>query len=183
MTPQAALEALLFVAEAPISEDELARILEIPPATVTTILTEMAGRLESEERGIVLRFIAGGWRLYTKPEALPYLERVATTESFTRLTKPALEVLAVVAYRQPITRGQVSELRGVDSASAIRTLERRGLIEITDHLALPGKPAVYSTTDLLLESLGIGSIAELPPLADHMPDGQVAESLDDPSAI
>ncbi len=178
MNRQAALEALLFVAEAPIRERDLARVLEIPPESVNTHLAELARRLQHEDRGIVLRFVAGGWRLFTKPEALPYLERLSTTDSVTRLSNAALEVLAVVAYRQPVTRGQVSELRGVDSASAIRTLVRRGLIEVTDHLSIPGNPAVYSTTDLFLENLGIGDLTELPPLAEHMPDGDVAESLD-----
>ncbi len=181
MNPQAALEAMLFVAEAPISEGEFARVLEIPPESVTVHLAELTRRLQHDDRGIVLRFVAGGWRLFTKPEALPYLERFSTTDSVTRLSNAALEALAVVAYRQPVTRGQVSELRGVDSASAIRTLVRRGLIEVTDRLSIPGNPAVYSTTDLFLDSLGIGSLTELPPLAEHMPDGEVAESLDHPA--
>ena len=178
MNPRAALEAILFVAEAPVSEGELAQVLEIPLSTVKAELAEFAGRLGHEERGIVLRNMAGGWRLYTKPEALPYLERFATTGSATRLSNAALEVLAVVAYRQPVTRGQVSELRGVDSGSALRTLVRRGLIEVTDRLTTPGNPAIYSTTDLFLESVGIASLSDLPPLADHMPAAEVVESLD-----
>ena len=178
MNPRAALEAILFVAEAPVSEGELAQVLETSLASVKAELAELARRLEHEERGIVLRSVAGGWRLYTKPEALPYLERFSTTGTATRLSNAALEVLAVVAYRQPVTRGQVSELRGVDSGSALRTLVRRGLIEVTDRLATPGNPAVYSTTDLFLESVGIGSLSELPPLAEHMPGTEVAESLD-----
>lgn len=178
MNPQAALEAILFVSEAPVTESELASALEIPPAGVRAELARLAGRLEDDERGIRLRFVAGGWRLYTKPEALPYLERFSVSGSATRLSNAALEALAVVAYRQPVTRGQVSELRGVDSASALSTLERRGLIEVTDRLPVPGNPAIYSTTDLFLETLGLGTISELPPLADHMPDAEVAESLD-----
>jgi len=178
VNPLAAIEAILFVAEAPVSEGDLAQVLEMPLATVKMELAGLAGRLEHEERGIVLRSVAGGWRLYTKPEALPYLERFLTTGSATRLSNAALEVLAVVAYRQPVTRGQVSELRGVDSGSALRTLVRRSLIEVTGRLPTPGNPAIYSTTDLFLESVGIGSLAELPPLADHMPATEVAESLD-----
>ena len=178
MNPRAAIEAILFVAEVPVTEGELAQVLEVPLASVKVELAGFAGRLKHEERGIVLRNVAGGWRLYTKPEALPYLERFSTTGSATRLSNAAIEVLAVVAYRQPVTRGQVSELRGVDSGSALRTLVRRGLIEVTGRLPTPGNPAVYATTDLFLESVGIASLAELPPLADHMPAAEVVESLD-----
>ena len=122
--------------------------------------------------------MAGGWRLYSKPEALPYLERFSTTGTAARLSSAALEVLAVVAYRQPVTLGQVSELRGVDSGSALRTLTRRGLVESTGRLPTPGNPAIYSTTGSFLEALGLGSLSDLPPLADHMPPPHVAESLD-----
>ena len=178
MNPRAALEAILFVAEAPVPEGELAQVLEIPLASVKTELAAWAERLEDDDRGIVLRYVAGGWRLYSKPEALPYLERFATSSAAARLSNAALEVLALVAYRQPVTRGQISELRGVDSGSALRTLIRRGLVEQTDRLPTPGNPAIYSTTDLFLESLGVSSLSDLPPLADHMPTPDVVESLD-----
>lgn len=180
MNPRAALEAVLFVAEAPVTEGEIAEVLEIPLSSVKAELATFASGLEGGDRGIVLRNVAGGWRLYTKPEALPYLERFAKSESVTRLSNAALEVLAVVAYRQPVTRGQISELRGVDSGSALRTLVQRGLVEVTDRLSTPGNPALYSTTGLLLETLGIGSLTDLPPLGDHMPASGVAESLDRP---
>lgn len=183
MNPRAALEAILFVAETPVSEGELAQVLEMPLATVSAELAAWAERLDHEERGIGLRYVADGWRLYTKPEALPYLERFSTTGSATRLSNAALEVLAVVAYRQPVTRGQVSELRGVDSGSALRTLARRGLVEVTDRLPTPGNPAIYSTTDLFLETVGMGSLSDLPPLADHMPSPDLAESLDRPPPV
>ena len=178
MNSRAALDAILFVAETPVSEGELAEVLEMPVASVRAELAGMAAQLEHEERGVVLRYVAGGWRLYTKPEALPYLERFSSTGSATRLSNAALEVLAVVAYRQPVTRGQVSELRGVDSGSALKTLVRRGLIEVAGHLQTPGNPAIYSTTHLFLESVGLGSLSELPPLADHVPGAEVVESLD-----
>ena len=178
MKPSAVLEAVLFVAEAPVPEGELAEVLETPLETIRAELSAWAKRLEAEDRGIVLRNVAGGWRLYSKPEALPYLERFATTDAVGRLSNAALEVLAVVAYRQPVTRGQVAELRGVDSDSALRTLTRRGLVEETGRLPTPGNPAIYGTTDRFLEALGMGSLSELPPLADHMPPAEVAESLE-----
>lgn len=182
MNPRAALEAILFVAEAPVPEVELAEVLETPLATVKAELAAWAERLESEDRGLLLRYVAGGWRLYSKPEALPYLERFSTTGTAARFSNAALEVLAVVAYRQPVTRGQIAELRGVDSVSALRTLTRRGLVEDRGRLPTPGNPVIYGTTDLFLETLGVGSLSDLPPLADHMPPTEVVESLDQASS-
>jgi len=106
-----------------------------------------------------------------------------TTGTAARLSNAALEVLAVVAYRQPVTLGQISELRGVDSASALRTLNRRGLVEPAGRLPTPGNPALYSTTKAFMEALGLGSLSELPPLAEHMPPPGVAETLDRPSTF
>lgn len=180
MNPSAALEAILFVAEHPVPESELAQVLETPLTTVRDVLTRWARELEADDRGIVLRQVAGGWRLYTKPEALPYLERFATTDDGSRLSPAALEVLAVVAYRQPVTRGQISELRGVDSASAIRTLVRRGLVAEEGRLSTPGHPAIYGTTGRFLEAMGMASLAELPLLTDHLPAPEMAEALDRP---
>ena len=178
MNPRAALEAILFVAEAPVPEGELAQVLEVPLTDIRAYLAAWAERLEADDRGVVLRYVAGGWRLYSKPEALPYLERFSTTGTATRLSNAALETLAVVAYRQPVTRGQVSELRGVDSGSALRTLARRGLVEETGRLSTPGNPVIYSTTGLFLEALGVGALSDLPPLSDHMPPAEAVESLD-----
>ncbi len=173
------LEAILFVAEEPLPAKELAQVLEQPTRDVTDALNELAGDLESAERGIRLENVASGWRLYTVPEAFPYVERFATSARATRLSAAALETLAVVAYRQPVSRGQVAEIRGVDSDSALRTLERRGLIVETGRLPLPGNPAVYGTSDLFMEKLGLNDLSELPPLADHVPPSDVMESLED----
>ncbi len=173
------LEAILFVAEEPLPARELAQVLEQPTKLVTEALTELAADLEAGDRGIHLEQVAGGWRLYTIPEAFPYVERFSTTARATRLSAAALETLAVVAYRQPVSRGQVAEIRGVDSDSALRTLERRGLIIETDRLSLPGNPAVYGTSDLFMEKLGINALDELPPLADHVPPSDVMESLEE----
>ncbi len=178
MNVDAALEAILFVAEAPIPEGELAEVLECPVADVKARLVAWSDQLAAEDRGITLRQVGGGWRLYTKPEAHPYLERFSATATATRLSGAALEVLAVVAYRQPVSRGQIAELRGVDSDSAVRTLERRGLIEEAGRLQTPGNPAIYRTTPLFLEKLGLQAVDELPPLADHVPPPEVVESLE-----
>ena len=178
MNTEAALEAILFVAESPIPEGELAEVLESPIAEIKAALADWADRLEAEDRGIALRQVAGGWRLYTKPETYPYLERFSATATASRLSGAALEVLAVVAYRQPLSRGQIAELRGVDSESTVRTLERRGLIEEAARLNTPGNPAIYRTTALFLEKLGLEALSDLPPLADHVPPAHVVETFE-----
>ena len=175
---RSALEAILFVAESPIPEGELAEVLECPVADIRAELGAWADGLATQDRGITLRNVAGGWRLYTKPEALPYLERFSATATASRLSGAALEVLAVVAYQQPVSRGQIAELRGVDSESAVRTLERRGLIAEAARLQTPGNPAIYRTTELFLEKLGLQALGDLPPLADHVPPAEVVETLE-----
>jgi segregation and condensation protein B len=127
----------------------------------------------------VLRQAGGGYRLYSNPEAYPYLERFASSATARRISGAALEVLAVIAYRQPVSRGQIAEIRGVDSDSAIRTLERMGLVEEAGRLPGPGNPAIYRTTPLFLEKLGVNRLEELPPLADHVPPAEVVEALEE----
>lgn len=175
----AALEAILFVTEHPVPLSELAEVLEVPAAGVEQMLDELRSELTARDAGLVLREVAGGWRLYSHPEAYPYLERFTASATARKLSPAALETLAVIAYRQPVARSQVAEIRGVDSDSAIRTLERAGLIEETDRLNLPGNPAVYGTTELLLEKLGVRGLEELPPLADHIPPAEVVDTLEE----
>lgn len=179
MNELAVLEAILFVTESPVPERELAEVMDLPPSRVRELLSELEARLEEREAGVVLRQAAGGWRLYSRPEAFPYLERFAASATSRRLSPAALETLAVVAYRQPVARSQINEIRGVDSDSAVRTLERLGLIEEKERLNLPGNPAVYQTTSLFLEKLGLGSLSELPPLADHIPPAEIVDSLEE----
>jgi segregation and condensation protein B len=176
---KAALEAILFVAEAPIPTGELAEVLELPTTRVEELLSQMAADLHAREAGVTLREVAGGWRLYSHPDAYQYLERFASTATARKLSSAALETLAVIAYRQPVSRGQISEIRGVDSDSAVRTLERLGLVEEKDRLPLPGNPAVYGTTELFLERLGLRSLRELPPLADHVPPADFVDTLEE----
>jgi segregation and condensation protein B len=175
-----ALEAILFVAEEPVPLQEIAEVLEVPSATAEEALAALAGRLAERDSGLVLRPVAAGWRLYSRPDLHPYLERFATTATATRLTRAALETLAVVAYRHPVSRAQVSEIRGVDSEHALHTLERRGLIEVSGRASGPGAAVLYATTDLFLEKLGLRSLGELPPLADHVPPAAAMERLEEP---
>lgn len=179
MNTRAALEAILFVTEAPVPVSELAEVLEVPRQEVHESLEGLAAELLNRESGLVLRHSAGGWRLYSHPDAYPFLERFSSSATARRLTGASLEVLAVIAYRQPVSRGQIGEIRGVDSDSAIRTLERMGLVEEAGRLPGPGNPAVYRTTDLFLEKLGINGLEELPPLADHVPPADVVEVLEE----
>lgn len=175
----AALEAVLFVTEAPVPLGELAEVLEMPTPQVASLLDELKNGLEERDSGLVLREVAGGWRLYSHPDAYQYLERFASSATARRISPAALETLAVVAYRQPVSRSQISDLRGVESDSAVRTLERLGLIEEKERLSLPGNPAVYRTTQFFMERLGIGSLDELPPLADHIPPPEFVDSLEE----
>ncbi len=180
MELRALIEAMLFVAEDPIPESEIAEVLEQPRSVIKEELASYSADLESSGRGLVLRELGGGWRLFTHPDARPYLERFAATDRITRLSKAALETLAVVAYRQPVSRGQVSEIRGVDSERALRTLERRGLIAEVGNAPGPGQALLYGTTPLFLEKLGVRGLDELPPLADHVPPADVVDVLERP---
>lgn len=179
MNTRAALEAILFVTESPVPIEELAEVLELPKQQVQIELEELAADLVTRESGLVLRQAGGGYRLYSNPEAYPYLERFTSSATARRISGAALEVLAVIAYRQPVSRGQIAEIRGVDSDSAIRTLERMGLVEEAGRLPGPGNPAVYRTTPLFLEKLGVNRLEELPPLADHVPPAEVVEALEE----
>lgn len=179
MELRAALEAILFVTEAPVPLEELAEVLECTREEAQGLLDELAADLEARGSGLVLRSRGGGWRLYSRSEAYPYLERFSSSATARRLSSAALEVLAVVAYRQPVSRGQLTEIRGVDSDSSLRTLLRLGFIEEAGRLSLPGNPAVYRTTPLFLEKLGISSLDELPPLADHVPPADVVGALEE----
>ena len=174
------LEAILFVAERPVPTAELAEVTERPRDEITSVLEEMAADFETREAGVVLQNVAGGWRLFSRPETRPYLEQFAASPTATRLSHAALETLSVVAYRQPVTRGQVSEIRGVDSERSLQTLERLGLVADIGTAPGPGSPILYGTTEMFVEKLGIASLDELPPLADHVPPAEVVEALERP---
>ena len=177
--PIAALEAILFVTESPVPAEELSEVLELPKGEVEALLAELGRRLDDRGSGLELRQVAGGWRLYSSPDAFPYLERFSSSATARKLTPAALEVLAVVAYRQPVSRAQIAEIRGVDSESSVRTLERLGLVEEAGRLSVPGNPAVYRTTSSFLERIGLNDLHQLPPLADHVPPAEVMEALEE----
>ena len=168
------LEAILLVAVEPIAPQLLAELVEVPVEQVEEVLTELAQSYEAENRGFVLARIAGGARLQTDPAMAPYVERFANRDVSHRLSTAALETLAIVAYRQPVSRGQISSLRGVNVDGVTRLLEQRGYIEVVGRADGPGQPALYGTTDLFLERLGLDSLLQLPPVEDFLPGPEVA---------
>ncbi len=164
-----AIEAILLVADEPVTEVILAQVLEYPRHEVSDVLRELSASYDVEERGFDLREVAGGWRLYTRDEFAPLVERFVRDGQEVRLTQAALETLAVVAYRQPVSRARVSAVRGVNCDGVMRTLTLRGLVEEsgtdTDSGAI-----LYRTTGFFLERMGIASLDDLPDLAPFLPD-------------
>jgi len=165
----AALEALLLLADEPMSVLELAAAVRRPVEAVKAELERLSGEYERDGRGFDLREVAGGWRYYTRAECSPLVERYVLDGQQARLTQASLETLAVIAYRQPITRGRVSAVRGVNVDGVIRTLLTRGLIAEAGHDGESGAH-LYVTTSHFLERMGIASLDDLPPLAEHLPD-------------
>ncbi|GIG62872.1 hypothetical protein Lfu02_72440 [Longispora fulva] len=164
-----ALEAILLVVDEPVAEIVLAQVLEQPTQLITDALVDLAASYAAERRGFELRRAAGGWRLYTRPDFAPYVEKFVLDGQQTKLTQAALETLAVVAYKQPVTRGRVSAIRGVNCDGVLRTLLTRGLVEECG--SEPDSGAyLYRTTTLFLEKLGINSPEDLPSLAPYLPD-------------
>jgi segregation and condensation protein B len=173
-TLTAILESVLLVADQPVDEVTLAQVVERPRAAVAHALTELAAEYEAQGRGFELRNVAGGWRFYTRPDCAAYVERFVLDGQQARLTQAALETLAVVAYRQPVSRGRIAAVRGVNVDGVIRTLVGRGLVEEAGQDSESGA-VLYRTTSYFLERLGIAGLHELPALADFLPD---IESLD-----
>jgi segregation and condensation protein B len=169
-----AVEAVLLVAVEAVPPSLLAELFEEPVERVEESLTALAQNYEQEGRGFVLARIAGGARLQTHPDMAPYVQRFANRDVSHRLSTAALETLAIVAYRQPVSRGQISSLRGVNVDGVTRLLEQRGYIEVVGRADGPGQPVLFGTTDLFLERLGLNSLEELPPVEDFLPGPEVA---------
>lgn len=172
------VEAIMLLADEPVPAGEIGEVLERPRGEVESLLRELAESYSREDRGFVLREVAGGWRLYTSPECGPWLERFVKGHRHTRLSGASLEVLAIVAYRQPISRSQIGEIRGIDSDGVVKTLVQRGLLVESGRDAGPGSPALFTVSDELLERLGLRSLEELPPLASFMPDAETVEDME-----
>lgn len=174
-TPRA-IEAILFVAEEPVPTADLALLLERPAAEVQKVLEELSA--EYAGRGIILRSVAGGWRMSTHPSVAQFLERFVTEQRNPKVSLASLETLAVIAYRQPISRAQIAEIRGVSADSAVRTLIARGMVEEVARDPGPGQAVLYGTTNLFLERMGINNLEELPQLPEFMPDTESVEKME-----
>jgi len=164
-----ALEAILLVVDEPVSETMLAQVMDVPVELVVRELDALAVEYSAQGRGFELRRAAGGWRLYTRPAYASYVERFVLDGQSLRLTQASLETLAVVAYKQPVTRSRISAIRGVNCDGVVRTLVTRGLIEECGTEPESGAH-LYQTTILFLEKLGLDTVEELPPLAPFLPD-------------
>ena len=165
------LEAILLVADEPVPAGVLAEIVGSRLSEVEELLVDLAGEYARDGRGFVLRAIAGGWRLYTHPGARSAVEAFLKAGQQSRLTRAALETLAVIAYRQPVTRFQVAAVRGVNVDGVFRTLASRGLIHEVGTDPGPGQATLYGTTPAFLEQLGLNDLDQLPPIKDYLPEG------------
>ncbi len=173
-----ALEAVLMVADQPLDQVTLATAVGYPVAEVTGALEELARQYTEQGRGFDLRNVAGGWRYYTREEYAPVVEKFVLDGQQARLTQAALETLAVVAYKQPVSRARVSAVRGVNVDGVMRTLLARGLVEECGHDE-ETSAILYRTTSYFLERIGITSIEELPELAPFLPEMEDLEELDE----
>ena len=177
-TLKKALECVLFVATKPLSLDEVARILEVPLDEALMLLNELA--VEYDRRsGLAVVEVAGGWRMVTRSDFAPYIARLHPPQRV-RLSRGALEVLAIIAYHQPITRPEIDQIRGVDSTASLHSLLEHGLIQVVGHKDVPGRPRLYATTQRFLELFGLRSLEDLPPLQEWQE--QAKRLLASPSA-
>jgi segregation and condensation protein B len=165
VTDTRALEALLFVSDEPLTPSVIAQSLEVDRRTADALCDRLTKELEDRDAGVLLRNVAGGWRLFTHPDTAPEVERFVLSSRQARLTKAALETLAIVAYKQPVTRHQITSIRGVNSDGVIRALQDKGLVEEAGREESPGRPILLATTPAFLERLGLPSLAALPSLA------------------
>jgi segregation and condensation protein B len=173
-----AVEAVILVAEQPVAPELLAQLLERSVADVERWCGELAASYEQDGRGFHLVRVAGGYRLQTHPDLTPYVERFLLHDQRARLSGAALETLAIVAYKQPISRAQIASIRGVDPDGVLRTLQTRGYVDVVGRDTGPGQAVLYGTTPTFLEKLGLDSVDDLPPIAEFIPGADVVEALE-----
>ena len=175
----AQLEALLFVSDEPVSAAELAKIVEARPSEVDSALAFLAHRFSDEERGIQLREVAGGWRLYSHPAYHEVIERYIASWDTRSLSQAALETLAIIAYHQPVTRSEINTIRGVGSEGVVSLLVDKGLVRETGRASSPGNAIIYGTSRTFLERFGLKSLSDLPPLEQFAPDEHTKQLIRD----
>lgn len=175
---QRAIEAIVMVSDEPADPRLLAQLIEVSPQRVEEMCEELAASYDAEGRGFELVKVAGGWRYQSRADMSPYVERFVLTGQSARLSAAALETLAIVAYKQPISRAQVAAIRGVNVDGVMRTLQQRGYIGELARDPGPGQAMLFGTTGQFLERLGLDSLDDLPPLGDFVPGPDVVEALE-----
>ena len=173
-----AIEAVLMAAIEPVEPQVLAQLTETPTGEIEALCAELAEEYEHDGRGFTLVRIAGGYRYQTHADMAPYIERFVLEGQTARLSGPALETLAIIAYKQPVSRAQLSAIRGVNVESTIATLMQRGYVAELGHDPGPGQAILYGTTPRFLEQMGLDSLQDLPPLAEFVPEPEVVEALE-----
>ncbi|SOC54317.1 SMC-Scp complex subunit ScpB [Ornithinimicrobium cerasi] len=173
---RSAVEAVLMVVDEPVTEESLAEALELAVEDVGRVLDGLARDYAESERGFMLRRLGGGWRIYTRPEYASVVERFLLGGQQARLTQAALETLAVIAYRQPVSRARIGAVRGVNVDGVVRTLLARGMVTEVGQDPTGGA-VLYGTTDLFLQRMGLDSLDDLPALAPYLPSAEVLEEL------
>ncbi|MGH9055542.1 MAG: SMC-Scp complex subunit ScpB [Acidimicrobiales bacterium] len=173
-----AIEAILMVSDQPVEPHLLAQLLEVSPARVEEMCAHLAASYRDDDRGFELARVAGGYRLQSHPDLAPYVERFVLEGQTARLSAAALETLAIVAYKQPVSRAQIAAVRGVNADGVMRTLQTRGFVAEVGRDPGPGQAVLYGTTSLLLERLGLDRIEDLPPLAQFVPGAEVMDALE-----
>lgn len=173
-----AIEAIVMVAVEPVAPDLLAQLLEQPTAVIERLCSELSGAYDEAGHGFQLVKVAGGYRYQSHAELAPYVERFLLDGQRARMSGAALETLAIVAYKQPLSRAQIASIRGVDPDGVLRTLQARGYVTEVARDAGPGQAILYGTTPAFLEKLGLNSISDLPPIAEFVPGADVVEALE-----
>ncbi|MGA0862951.1 MAG: SMC-Scp complex subunit ScpB [Ilumatobacteraceae bacterium] len=173
-----AVEAIVMVATEPVPSELIAQLLEVPVATVDDVCGALSATYEDAGHGFQLTKVAGGWRYQSHPDMSTYVERFVLDGQRARLSGAALETLAIVAYKQPISRLQIASIRGVDPDAVLRTLHGRGYILPVGRDPGPGQAVLWGTSQLFLEKLGIDSLVDLPPVASFVPDASLVEALE-----
>lgn len=173
-----ALEAIIMVADTPVPTDMLAQLTGLPADRVDAILVDLGSEYARDERGFQLVRVAGGWRYQSHPDQAPYIEQFVLEGQSAKLSAAALETLAIVAYKQPISRAQIASIRGVGVDSVVRTLEQRGYIGEVARDPGPGQAVMFGTTPEFLMKMGLDSLSQLPSIADFVPGADVVEALE-----
>ena len=171
------LEGMLTVALEPISAEELADVADVDATEVTNVLRTLREQFIEEKRGFQLAELASGWVMQSSPDVAQWVTRFANRDVSHRLSSAALETLAIIAYRQPISRAQITALRGVNVDGVVRLLEQRGYIEEVGRAPGPGQSILYGTTELFLDRMGLASLQELPPIEDFLVPLSTAQAL------